>query len=963
MVIALSEEKKPQIDGYSIESLLGSGAMGAVYKALQESMGRHVALKVIHQRFAEDSEYVERFLREARSMGKLNHPNVVQGYDSGKSHGYYFLAMEFVEGESLNQILENDETLPEARARKVALDVTQALQHAHDRGLIHRDIKPSNIIGMRDGRNKVTDFGLARATEDPSLTMAGQTVGTPLYIAPELVDGSKPMTIKCDIYSLGATLYHLVAGEPPFVGKTATAVMAKHLRENPPPIEERCPTLTKGFCRVIARLMTKNFDLRPQTPADVLAMLNCLEPLGMAEEAVDLTATVVDNSRDLAFRETMDADAMEQHLANLPGEFAQEGPDTEPQTRPPVSADLAFRETMDSLPLDELPVATRAAGERVDATRAPRHQVAQTMAPSGAPVVMASDDESDDVELEVEAASDIHSQATEAAMPAVRLDAHSDTLPPTEETLPPQPAQPVEQPPQPAQPVAPAIVQQPAEVSPPAPAPPPAPVKQPAPTQPKGSGALEQMGSSPPPPSSTKTPPQTKPPRDSRPAFVAKPKAKAPLPPKRVLPQRKGQLTLAKTFGLVIPCLLVAFGGAQLVLLLIEQWPVAIKKEILHAIALGAGVLAPLAAVRLLEAPPLLAVVGLSGVAATSVFPAFGLFPMTREANLIVVALLSGWAALLASAIAEGARGREFPQASLGAFFLFAERLVVAVPLFAIFIGAGLEAMGAPLFIEAASQMALLQALALMGAIACLPAFEIAKTVAACAPLAEEDEPISAREGLKRPQLSKDERATTRQLIGLVFTIVCCVLLEVALAKTGVGKLRYVWAAAYLVPIILAAHFTNPLLTRPLATFFTALGPVLATVFLLRWHRLYKTFRLSQLQGQVILGLAMVCMAIMANALVEKVLRRKRGGSLGEMTYLLPRVFLHLFFAALLLAAYLYVTPFGRLLQAPVVFLLAMGSALTGGLSLEWTKWHLDRRQKSKPLIGLGGDWIVRPPA
>jgi len=274
------------IEGYRITGLIGQGAMGAVYRAHQIAMDRPVAIKVINPDLCRNSDYVERFLREARSVGRLNHPAIVHGYDAGQSHGHYYLTMELVEGESLDRHLMRVQRLDEAQTRRIARDVADALEHAHGRGVIHRDIKPSNLILAPDGRVKVSDFGLARSTEDPALTRTGITLGTPHYISPEQVQGDAPADIRSDLYSLWATLYHLVAGTPPFEGKTIGSVMAKHITEQPRPLVQVVLGVSPAFSALVIALLAKDPAQRPQTPAEVVAAIDGLPPLGSLDATV-----------------------------------------------------------------------------------------------------------------------------------------------------------------------------------------------------------------------------------------------------------------------------------------------------------------------------------------------------------------------------------------------------------------------------------------------------------------------------------------------------------------------------------------------------------------------------------------------------------------------------------------------------------------------------------------------------
>ena len=270
---APSAEQRLNIGGFEIIEKIGQGGMGTVYKARQISMDRIVALKVLPRRLAGNKSYVQRFVREARAAAKLNHPNIVQGIDVGKSGGYYYFAMEYIDGETAADKVRREGPLDEEGAIDICLQAARALAHAHSRAnIIHRDVKPQNILLNERGTAKLADLGLARHTEhdDASLTSAGTTLGTPDYISPEQIRGDADLDGRCDIYSLGATLYHLLVGRPPYTGESSNVVMAKHLTEAvPDPTTER-PGLSSDTAAIIWHAMQKDRARRYQT-ADVMA--------------------------------------------------------------------------------------------------------------------------------------------------------------------------------------------------------------------------------------------------------------------------------------------------------------------------------------------------------------------------------------------------------------------------------------------------------------------------------------------------------------------------------------------------------------------------------------------------------------------------------------------------------------------------------------------------------------------
>ncbi len=258
----VAEESKPsqQIPGFQMISKLGAGAMAVVFKAKQLSLDRTVAVKVLPKRLSENPEYVERFYKEGRAAAKLNHNNIVQAIDVGESNGVHYFVMEYVEGKTVYDAIPQGRAYREAEARDIALHTADALQHAHERGLIHRDVKPKNIMITAAGVAKLADMGLAReATDQVAAEMEqGRAYGTPYYIAPEQIRGERNIDFRADIYSLGATLYHMVTGRVPFDAPTPSAVMHKHLREALVPPDHNNRALSVGISEVIEVMMAKN---------------------------------------------------------------------------------------------------------------------------------------------------------------------------------------------------------------------------------------------------------------------------------------------------------------------------------------------------------------------------------------------------------------------------------------------------------------------------------------------------------------------------------------------------------------------------------------------------------------------------------------------------------------------------------------------------------------------------------
>ncbi len=270
------QPKQPvSIGGFEILARLGRGGMGTVYKARQVSMDRIVALKVMPPALARDQVFVDRFLREARAVAQLNHPNIVQGIDVGTSGKYHYFAMEYIQGETVQELIVREGAMPERRALEIVLQIAQALHHAHRHDMVHRDIKPDNIIVTQTGVAKLCDLGLAKSMgQDSSLTQTGMAVGTPYYVSPEQARGESDVDIRSDIYSLGATLYHMVLGRTPFSGSSAAVVMTKHLTEEPEDPRAARPELSASIAALIMKMMAKDRAGRQQSPEALIADIN-----------------------------------------------------------------------------------------------------------------------------------------------------------------------------------------------------------------------------------------------------------------------------------------------------------------------------------------------------------------------------------------------------------------------------------------------------------------------------------------------------------------------------------------------------------------------------------------------------------------------------------------------------------------------------------------------------------------
>jgi len=295
----IEQSKGSQIPGYQLLGKLGKGAMATVFKAKQISLDRIVAVKVLPKRSSDNMEFVERFYKEGKAAARLSHNNIVQAIDVGSSpEGYHYFVMEYVEGKTLYDIMQpppvgEGKAFSEADALDIAIQMADALAHAHQRGLIHRDVKPKNILLTPQGVAKLTDLGLARATDDKEAaeSEAGKAYGTPYYISPEQIRGDVDIDYRSDIYSLGATVYHMVTGRPPFDGETPSAVMHKHLKQQLVPADHVNTNLSAGVGEIIDLAMAKSRDDRYRTTEDMLEDLEAVrrgEPPPHAHQNIDL---------------------------------------------------------------------------------------------------------------------------------------------------------------------------------------------------------------------------------------------------------------------------------------------------------------------------------------------------------------------------------------------------------------------------------------------------------------------------------------------------------------------------------------------------------------------------------------------------------------------------------------------------------------------------------------------------
>jgi serine/threonine-protein kinase len=252
--------------------------MGVVYRARQISLNRVVAVKVLHPRLAARPALLQRLQHEAHLAARLSHNNIVQAIDVGSAGPLHYFVMELVEGKTIRQELDQGKVFEEREAVDIILQVAQALAHAHKRGLIHRDVKPANIVLTADGIAKLADLGLARTVQNDKMAKSerGQLIGTPYYIAPEQLEGQVEVDGRADLYSLGATLYHMVTGQPPFPSKVVEEVLEGHRSGELTPPDHLNPRLSAGLGEVVELLLAKDRRQRYRNAEDLVIDLECL---------------------------------------------------------------------------------------------------------------------------------------------------------------------------------------------------------------------------------------------------------------------------------------------------------------------------------------------------------------------------------------------------------------------------------------------------------------------------------------------------------------------------------------------------------------------------------------------------------------------------------------------------------------------------------------------------------------
>jgi len=257
---------------YRLDELIGEGGVATVYKALDTVLERPVAVKVLRPEMAEHPEVVARFRREAHAAAKLNHPNIVQIYDTGVDGDTYYIVMEYLPEPDLKRVIKEYAPLPQRKVLEVSIQCARALAYAHKQGLVHRDVKPHNILFTDDGRVKLSDFGIAAAIGEAGLTESGLVLGSAYYISPEQAQGA-PATAQSDIYSLGVVMFECVTGRPPFSGATPAEIAARHVRERPPALRALNPNVTPSAEYVVNKAMARELTRRYRGADELLVDL------------------------------------------------------------------------------------------------------------------------------------------------------------------------------------------------------------------------------------------------------------------------------------------------------------------------------------------------------------------------------------------------------------------------------------------------------------------------------------------------------------------------------------------------------------------------------------------------------------------------------------------------------------------------------------------------------------------
>jgi serine/threonine protein kinase len=284
-------------DRYAVESLLGRGGMGSVYKARERTLDRHVALKIVPEYRSQDAPFIERFRREARIAARLRHPRIVSVHEVGTMGPFPYFSMDYIEGSTLRSVVNRRHSLSQEDAFSIVMEICRAVAHAHGKGIIHRDLKPENVMIDTEGDVFVMDFGLARASEEPGLTQSGMIMGTPFYMSPEQLSGQK-LDERSDIYAIGLILYFCLTGEDLYAAESITAVVSKHASIRIRDVVQMNALLPQNLQDVLISMLEENVQMRARTVKEIMERLTLrkIVALGLAatEEQVESNAPTLD---------------------------------------------------------------------------------------------------------------------------------------------------------------------------------------------------------------------------------------------------------------------------------------------------------------------------------------------------------------------------------------------------------------------------------------------------------------------------------------------------------------------------------------------------------------------------------------------------------------------------------------------------------------------------------------------
>ncbi len=299
----LDAVRKAFHDRYVVESLLGRGGMGNVYKARERTLDRYVALKIVPEYRAKDAQFIERFRREARIAARLRHPRIVSVHEVGSMGPFPYFSMDFIEGSTLRALVERRKPLPQEDSIAIVVEICRAVAHAHNKGIIHRDLKPENVMIDNEGDVFVMDFGLARAAEDAVITTPGMIMGTPYYMSPEQLAGEK-LDERSDIYSIGLVLYYCLTGEDLFRADGVTAILAKHAAIQVRELVKENSLLPPNLEDVLVSMLEEDRNMRARSVKEILERLTLRRIVALGLAATEGQPLPAENTPTVAFAET-----------------------------------------------------------------------------------------------------------------------------------------------------------------------------------------------------------------------------------------------------------------------------------------------------------------------------------------------------------------------------------------------------------------------------------------------------------------------------------------------------------------------------------------------------------------------------------------------------------------------------------------------------------------------------------